>query len=85
MVGKVSHKSQKHLKKSVKQSLSDSLCLANIISFIGTLFTVAGVYFWLPELLLLGRIVAAIGSGLSFGSLILFIQVIAKRIRMQIQ
>nr|CAD2145494.1 unnamed protein product [Meloidogyne enterolobii] len=52
----------------------NSLCLANCISLLGTLITIAAIFLEIPELLIFGRIFAAVGSGLSFGSLILFIQ-----------
>lgn len=52
----------------------NGLLLGNGISLLGTLFVTSGIYFRTPELLIVGRLVSAIGSGLSFGSLILFIQ-----------
>uniref|UniRef100_A0A183CJQ6 MFS domain-containing protein n=1 Tax=Globodera pallida TaxID=36090 RepID=A0A183CJQ6_GLOPA len=52
----------------------DSLCLANAVSLLGTAVSAVGLLLHLPELLLCGRSIAAVGSGLSFGALILFIQ-----------
>uniref|UniRef100_A0A914HPN9 Major facilitator superfamily (MFS) profile domain-containing protein n=1 Tax=Globodera rostochiensis TaxID=31243 RepID=A0A914HPN9_GLORO len=52
----------------------NSLCLANAVSLLGTAVSALGLLLHLPELLLCGRSIAAVGSGLSFGALILFIQ-----------
>uniref|UniRef100_A0A915D8G0 Cysteine synthase n=1 Tax=Ditylenchus dipsaci TaxID=166011 RepID=A0A915D8G0_9BILA len=51
-----------------------ALLLANTVSLVGTLLSVLSISVRCPELLIFGRAVGAAGSGLSFGSLILFLQ-----------
>lgn len=54
---------------------SDALLGANVVNVFGTLFSIMAIPTRMPELLLVGRMVGAAGSGVSFGSLILFLQV----------
>ncbi|KAI6196516.1 hypothetical protein M3Y94_01118700 [Aphelenchoides besseyi] len=52
----------------------NSLLVANGCSLIGASISTSAIVFDTPELLFLGRIVAATSSGVSFGALILFLQ-----------
>uniref|UniRef100_A0A914QI75 Major facilitator superfamily (MFS) profile domain-containing protein n=1 Tax=Panagrolaimus davidi TaxID=227884 RepID=A0A914QI75_9BILA len=52
-----------------------SLVLANIVSLIGTILCTAAIAIKMPELLFFGRIVASSSCGVSFITLILFLQV----------
>lgn len=52
-----------------------AILIANIINFFATLISVSAIILHLPELLLVGRIIGAMGSGLAMNSIILFIQV----------
>ncbi|KAI1721808.1 sugar transporter domain-containing protein [Ditylenchus destructor] len=52
----------------------NALLIANSVCLLATFISVASVAFSLPELLIFGRAVGAAGSGVSFGSLILFLQ-----------
>ncbi|KAK0396158.1 hypothetical protein QR680_001596 [Steinernema hermaphroditum] len=51
-----------------------SLLIANIVSLIGTLVATSSIFLRWPELLFFSRIFASSSCGLSFGSLILFLQ-----------
>ncbi|KAH7717212.1 Protein F14E5.1 [Aphelenchoides avenae] len=51
-----------------------ALLSANAVSFAGTVISVIAIPTNVPELLLVGRVVASAASGLSFGALILFLQ-----------
>ncbi|KHN77665.1 Solute carrier family 2, facilitated glucose transporter member 1 [Toxocara canis] len=51
-----------------------ALLIANVLSVIGTVVSTVAVVFPVPELLFLGRIVSSISCGISFGTLILFLQ-----------
>lgn len=51
-----------------------SLFIANCIALVGAVLSVVGVTFHVPEVFFVSRIIASISSGISFGSLILFLQ-----------
>ncbi|VDM44205.1 unnamed protein product [Toxocara canis] len=51
-----------------------ALLIANVLSVIGTVVSTVAVVFPVPELLFIGRIVSSISCGISFGTLILFLQ-----------
>lgn len=52
-----------------------AIIFANSVNFVATISSVIAIFFHMPELLIIGRIMGAAGSGISMNSLILFIQV----------
>ncbi|GMR36191.1 hypothetical protein PMAYCL1PPCAC_06386 [Pristionchus mayeri] len=51
-----------------------ALFISNCIALLGAILSFVGVTFYVPEVFFVSRIIASISSGISFGSLILFLQ-----------
>lgn len=55
--------------------VSGSLIISTIVSLVGAVLNLASILLNIPELFLVGRLIGSMGSGTSFGALILFLQV----------
>lgn len=58
-----------------RSPFSETLLFSNVIALIGSVLSFLSVTLSVPELFFASRVVASMSSGISFGALILFLQV----------